>query len=319
MQKALIHTAIRGAGGMSARYEIERHDARDSGRSGVQEQVGNCAIVRGVPHAALRDTVAGYVGYRTLSPGPVFRQLFPRGWVTVLFGPPLPNGLIVPVTGVHDRVVRFTQQGRHRGIAVGLAPTAAFALLGVEMFELGNRQADLVDFLGTAVSEVIERLAEAADWRSRFLTLDQFLLSTLEPRPVRDDLVGYAWQCLQHAYGTMSITLLAEQLDVSTRTLELRFRREVGVSPKNAARILRFQHAVRLLEHSDQDRMTSIAHACGYADHAHFAHEVRAMTACTPTQLRAALRPHPRAALLIGTRDQPPTRDDRLGSDVGPG
>ncbi|WP_406632647.1 helix-turn-helix domain-containing protein [Amycolatopsis sp. WGS_07] len=257
-------------------------------------------VVHGTPHTALRDVIAGYVGYRSFSSRPVVRQLFPRGFVVVLFDFESPQrwllgrehllpSLTVPVLGLHDRVVRFVQAGQHSGIAVGLPPRAAFRLLDVKMTELANRRGDLVDLLGRPVLEVVERLAEAADWPSRFTVLDQFLLSALQVRPV-DDMTGAAWHRLQRAGGAISIAALADELSVSTRTLELRFRAQIGVSPKNAARILRFQHAVHLLGRDCRGGLSSIAHECGYTDHAHFAKEVRVMAGCTPTQLRATLR-----------------------------
>ncbi|MFE0024939.1 helix-turn-helix domain-containing protein [Amycolatopsis sp. NPDC059021] len=263
-------------------------------------QIGPREVVWGTPPAALRDMVAGYAGYRSFSPRPVVRRLFPRGFVVVLFDfespqrwlrggqQPLP-GLAIPVLGLHDRVVRFAQAGKHSGVAVGLSPRAAFRLLDVEMTELANRRGDLADLLGRPALEVVERLAEAVDWPSRFTVLDRFLLGALRGLP-GEDMADAAWQRLQRADGAISITTLADELCVSTRTLELRFRTRIGVSPKNAARILRFQHAVRLLDRDLPGGLSSIAHECGYTDHAHFAKEVRAMAGCTPTQLRATLR-----------------------------
>lgn len=256
-------------------------------------------IVHGTPHEDLGRAVTGYLGYRTFWTGPAQWQLLPRGFVMVLFDLEAPQrwvlrgryqrcDVVVPVSGLHDRVVRFAQAGWYSGIAACLSPTAAFALLGVEMADFGRRWGDLVDHLGSAVRDLLGRLADAVDWPSRFALLDQFLLRALPARPAVD-LAGRAWQRLRSVEGALSVAALAEELSVSTRTLETRFRHEIGVSPKNAARILRFHHAARLLEREDAG-LTWIAHECGYTDHAHFAKDVRAMVGCTPTELRSSLR-----------------------------
>lgn len=239
--------------------------------------------VHGTPHSGLGPAVTGYLGYRTSWPGPASWQLLPRGFVVVLFDLERCGAL---VAGLHDRPVRFTQTGRCRGIAAFLRPTTASALLDGELSGSGRQWCDLVDRLGAVAHGLLDRLAAAADWPSRFALLDQFLLTAPVPRA---DLADLAWQRLCEVGGTLSITALAAELSVSTRTLEIHFHRQIGVSPKNAARILRFHRAARLLGRTNAG-LTRIAHDCGFTDHAHFAREVRAMTGRTPTELRSGLR-----------------------------
>jgi AraC-like DNA-binding protein len=89
---------------------------------------------------------------------------------------------------------------------------------------------------------------------------------------------------------------VADALGWSTRTLSRRFGRSVGLSPKAYARIQRFRRAV---EHLDGPAdLTGLALAHGYADHAHFTHDFRALAGMTPSDWRVADRPYATHATL---------------------
>jgi AraC-like DNA-binding protein len=52
-------------------------------------------------------------------------------------------------------------------------------------------------------------------------------------------------------------------------------RRESGVPPKLFARILRFDHAIRLMRRDQVPSWAELADACGYADQAHLTRDFR--------------------------------------------
>jgi AraC-like DNA-binding protein len=70
----------------------------------------------------------------------------------------------------------------------------------------------------------------------------------------------------------------------------------VGLAPKQAARVVRFQRAARLLVPWAGDAapaapsIAEVAAACGYADHAHLVREFRALAGCTPSEFLAEWR-----------------------------
>ena len=67
----------------------------------------------------------------------------------------------------------------------------------------------------------------------------------------------------------------------SDRHLAREFRREIGLTPKAAARVIRFDRARRLLpRHSG----AVVAAECGYADQAHLIREFVAFTGLSPTR-----------------------------------
>jgi transcriptional regulator GlxA family with amidase domain len=85
----------------------------------------------------------------------------------------------------------------------------------------------------------------------------------------------------------LPITVIAERLGIGRRRLERRFRRSLGLSPMQACRAMRLDHAQHLLDTSRRS-VTAIAAEAGFADAAHFIRAFRARHGRTPGALRLA-------------------------------
>jgi AraC-like DNA-binding protein len=81
---------------------------------------------------------------------------------------------------------------------------------------------------------------------------------------------------------------LARELGVSARTLERRFRAEVGLSPRTFARVARFRRAFRLLGRSSAGRWGRVAIEAGYFDQSHLVREFRRFAGVAPSEFFGA-------------------------------
>lgn len=268
----------------------------------ASETAGGQVVHRRAP-SWLSDYVLGYTGYRVDIRVPVQRRLVPFGGVSVLldFTQPVrrpvtesPPGarsqFRLPVAGLQDGPVVFSQAGYHFGVGVGLTPAGAYALFGTPMHELTNAIADMSELIGDRAERLSGRLADAPDWQARFALLDEVLPRWIEAGPVQTGQVARAWWRLCQSAGRSTVAALAEEVGWSRRYLEIGFRDQVGVSPKTAARILRFQHAVRLADGPRRPAWAQVAAACGYVDQSHLNRDFRQFAGRTPVAL---LRPEP--------------------------
>lgn len=235
------------------------------------------------PHPVVRPLVTRYVGYAqedvTL---PVHRGL-PSRHVTLvisLAGPVRMAGrsLQALVGGLHTRAVLIRQDRTQEGVQLELDPLGVRTLLGVTAAELSGEVAGLAEFgLGT----LPERLRELPTWAERFALLDEVLaaraVSPVEPQPE----LGEAWRRMRGADGRVRVAELAGEVGWSRRHLGQRFRAELGLAPKQAARVLRFERAGRSLRRGRTD-LAALAAECGYYDQAHLTNEWRALAGCTP-------------------------------------
>src|SRR5258707_470657 len=141
-------------------------------------------------------------------------------------------------------------------------------------------------------AEIHERVRAAMSWPDRFAVLDEVLSRQLlayqrDGKPEASAEVGFAWQRLLGTGGTISMSALAAETGWSGRHLRTRFAAETGLTPKAAARVVRFYRARRLLQRRAESGkrldLAALAVHCGYYDQAHLDLEFRALAGAPPT------------------------------------
>jgi AraC-like DNA-binding protein len=88
---------------------------------------------------------------------------------------------------------------------------------------------------------------------------------------------------------------IADEVGWSHRHLIARFRRQVGLRPKTAARLVRQQGVWRRLDERRPLDWAQLARDAGYADQAHLVRDFRQFTGTTPTEFQARSWSAPRA------------------------
>lgn len=174
-------------------------------------------------------------------------------------------------------------------LEVQLTPLGMYRMTGLSMNEISNRAVSLEDLFGREGRRLPERLAAEPDWAHRFDLLDSMLKRAAADGPEPDPEVALAWRWLSDANGTASVGEIVTETGWSRARLANRFRSQVGLTPKAAARVLRFGRAMTLLAAPGHRSLTSIALACGYFDQAHFNRDFRMFAGCSPGEL-AVLR-----------------------------
>jgi AraC-like DNA-binding protein len=245
------------------------------------------------------------------APRPELRPLLPRGYAGFTQAT-TPRHLVLPATASVPLVVKLLDSphrppafviGGHDTsrvlegacapsyLEVLLAPLAAYTLLGLPIDELSGQTVDLADLLGATGRRLGEQLRDAPTWRQRFALLDRFLLRRLADGPHPSPEVAQAWRRLVATGGAVPIGQLANEVGWSHKHLITRFRQQVGLRPKTAARLVRFGRVWRRLDARGPLDWADVARDAGYADQAHLAREFRRFTGMTPTQFQAQTRP----------------------------
>ncbi len=230
----------------------------------------------------------------------------------------------VLVGGLHTGPALITHDGRQSGIQLQVTPLGARALLGLPAGELASLDLEADDILGPFAAELHDRIRAARTWAARFAVVDDLLsrrtgvqlaagpvppaghagltarsgsaalageagLAALAGSvgPPRPEVV-YAWRALLASGGAIAIADLARETGWSARHLGARFRDEFGLTPKAAARVVRFDRARRLLQRrvmaGGTPALADLAAAGGYYDQAHLAREFRELAGCAPSR-----------------------------------
>ncbi|WP_280386182.1 helix-turn-helix domain-containing protein [Nocardia wallacei] len=263
----------------------------------------------GLPDPRLRAFVRSYEGYLLRGFDPGTHIGMPGTDLTVIIT--IDEPLEIPVSphpaqsagrwetmasGLTVRPCAIAHRGFQHGIQLAVTPLGARALLGVPVAELGSWVIDLADLLGADARELRDRVSATSDWARRFEILDEILLRRLAESAI-DPNLGRAWLLLTAGAGQARVAEVSTEIGWSRRHLGNRFLAEFGITPKDAARLARFESSHRLLRSAvttayargrTEVSIAAVAAAAGYYDQAHMAREWRELAGMPPSAWLAA-------------------------------
>lgn len=265
--------------------------------------VGWWEIATAPPCQALQPYAQNYVGWMEQMASPIVRREPPTESAPLIFS----FGAPIRLYDLHDPA-HFSERGSFITGAydcsqlVGSADLSGgvqinFTLLGIRhlvgrpLADLRNQAVPLDDVFGRAAASWTAELYEAPTWDHRFRIVDRVLgrrLAEVAPAPPR---VRHAWQLLIGSGGLLPVAEVARRVDCSPKHLIAQFRQEIGLSPKDLARIVRFGRVIRRLKRGEPGSLAGVALECGYYDQSHLNRDTRQFADATPGELAASLLP----------------------------
>jgi AraC-like DNA-binding protein len=255
--------------------------------------------------------VRHYVGYEEWpESGFLRREVARRGVALILgFGDPMDvyedeagsavRTLGAFVVGNQSRSSMTGVGGHQLGVQVELTPGGALALFGA-VEDLNDAVVPLDEALRGG-GRLMDRLAETPSWEARLDLLDDDLGSH-EPVPALTPEVAWLRRQLLASNGRARVEPLMDETGWSRRRVTERFRRQLGVSPKAYARLVRFEHASALLGEPRADRtIADVAMVAGYYDQSHLTRDFVALAGMTPGTFAAAAGAAPEVRFVQDT------------------
>ncbi|MER6812575.1 helix-turn-helix domain-containing protein [Spirillospora sp. NPDC000708] len=247
-----------------------------------------------VPRPADRLPGIAMAGFRQRVPAVADIAMVAHPSVTLLVDLSETDGLAYRADDLHGHgsfVAGLVPGGLRTGGRVGaclqirLGPVAAASVLGAAA-DLTGTVVSLEDVWGRDAGRAEDRLRAAASWDERFAIAAEILARRPETRRRVDPEVAHAWRRTLAGRGRTRVDGLADEVGWSRKRLWSRFRSQLGITPKRAARLVRFDHAAHLLVAGDA--AADVAARCGYADQSHLHREVRTFTGLTPAAVAVA-------------------------------
>jgi AraC-like DNA-binding protein len=250
------------------------------------------------PAPQLVGLVSGYSGIRYDGFPPGTHIGLPSRHLTVavsLDGPLRVAGrrFAALAAGLHTTPAVIVHRGSQHVVSVELTPAGARSLLGLPTAELAHLVVELDQLLGREAYQLAERMAAAPDWPGCFAVLDAALIHLAARRSTPEVSMSGAWHRVVESGGTVRVDELARETGYSRRHLTKRFMREYGLTPKQAARVVRFERSWRMLRclerlrrirHADRERsLADVAASCGYCDQAHLARDWNDLAGVPPS------------------------------------
>ena len=181
-------------------------------------------------------------------------------------------------------VVDWPPDTRLFGIA--FRPGGAYPFLQIPVSELHNQVVSLDLIWDHFASEIRERLSTVPTIQAGFALLEGLLRSRLCDVSPAVNTVRYAVNQIVRHQGALSIRALSDHIGISQNQLNMQFKQFVGGTPKEVARLSRFQHVVHRVNTVDPTQTidwTRVAHQALYYDQSHFNKDFIAFTGGNPT------------------------------------
>jgi AraC-like DNA-binding protein len=184
-------------------------------------------------------------------------------------------------------------------LVIRFMPGGAHPVLGHDLSALTN---DVLAFdlvIGAAASSLRDRVLEADGGPMRIAAAECWLRERIAGSALHPVVAHLARRL---ARPDVRVGDVAEETGFSSRHLQTLFRRWTGVTPKQFARVMRFQHLIRALTHAAPQDVNLegrplprpdwalIAADLCFSDQSHLGHEFTAFAGMTPGDYIAAYR-----------------------------
>ncbi len=184
--------------------------------------------------------------------------------------------------------VRLHLEGDYSLVVFQLYPFVIRHFFSLDPGGLNDGCFDLQALKTPGVNSLVRKLGQSEGHQACIQAMDSFLFSLFESKKASLDFsVRHAIEAILAGKGQEPIQAIRENLPLTARTFERRFVGEVGVSPKQFAKIIQFQASLADIGGKTYTKLTDVVYKNGYADQSHFIRVFKAFTGKTPKKFIA--------------------------------
>jgi AraC-like DNA-binding protein len=230
------------------------------------------------------------------SEGDVKERVIPTGNIEIMFH--FKNSFIIEkgnraiekqpryfIGGISSSYADVSTCGEAGMIAVTFYPAGACNFFRLPMCELTDKKISLESIYTSHFGKIYNRLEEEAPLHEKILIIEEFLKSIFCPVANYDSsLLNEAISLINQSGGQLNASALAGKLSVSQKSLERKFSCLLGKTPKQFAKIVRFQHALLNFSGLLERSFTQLAMENGYYDQPHFINDFKTFTGFSPRE-----------------------------------
>lgn len=176
-------------------------------------------------------------------------------------------------------------KGIYKMIVFQMFPFAIRILTGIEPKILNDDCHDLTELLEQNYQ--IQNLKNTDQTERQIEIISHFLDTIVQNSSLNPDKsILLAINIIIQFKGKITVANLHKRLFLTERTLERRFVKEIGVTPKMFCKIIQFQNSLIQITTAETNHLTSIAYENGFSDQSHFIKTFKKYTGLTPSEFQ---------------------------------
>lgn len=254
--------------------------------------------------------------YQTYQPHPDLATLIKCFWtLDIPFQPDaqkqrvLPDGCIEMIFILGDDIKRYTSErdyilqpramvlgqitrpyyveptGHVNSFAVRFYPYGFANFTSAPIKELSNKETPVSEILEEKTATELEsKIKNAADTKERIRIIENLFIHKFKEKITVGGILKSTIDEILSAGGSNSIKSVLRNNLNRRRQLERKFSKTIGLSPKQFAKVIRLQAALKLLLQTNPDSLTKIAYENNYFDQAHFIKDFKEFTGVSPKE-----------------------------------
>jgi AraC-like DNA-binding protein len=167
---------------------------------------------------------------------------------------------------------------------VQFKPNGFLPFATIPIKEMENTAVPLEKLFGQNGINIEQKILNANSTAERIQIIENFLVNIISERKAIDNIVNATVETILKANGQFSVTEFSENNNINRRQLARKFSSAIGLSPKQLAKTIRIQTALKALLNNEQTSLTDLAYENEYFDQAHFIKDFKEFTGLTPKE-----------------------------------
>lgn len=231
--------------------------------------------------------IANNIGIKNLLSKDV---LIPSNFAEMII--PLDNGLEIKMIGTLRSTLLSKRKGyflKPRGRGMEVLGRATFISVKIHPGYTRKITKDLAELIHgvytinlqeSLVDEITSMVTDSKVYEINEILEQIFDLGDMDPNAVIIDSIDL----IRNSNGSISIKEIYTDLNVSKSTLEQRFNKDIGLTPKEFCKIEKLNGFIQTYNESNGTSLTELTYQCGYYDQSHLIKDFRYFLDMSPKE-----------------------------------
>jgi AraC-like DNA-binding protein len=193
----------------------------------------------------------------------------------------------VRICGQLTKKIEYLTNIKTKAIVIKLKPRAAGFFFNEPLYELTDNNVPLSNFLPQ--DEIVSIQDELQNTTNPLEVVIRFMREHLISKS-SDKNILHSLYLIEAAKGEIRVNKLADDVCLSKRGFERRFRTVTGLTPKQYIKNTRFQYSLNLLRSGEP--LLDVTYKSGYYDQSHFGTDFKGVTGLSPEQFAKSILSH---------------------------